>query len=391
MKYDIDTILEDYKKSTITLCDIFDVPPEMYRNIDVTKVGFSARVKTALRRGNPDYHTPTLYDLLTLTVSELSDIRLLGQSGIKEVFTVLQDYLFNTEPHIVRKTYGKGINIYRLGRSLKSIIEGIDIDYSEYRPTEIPYVEKYKEAVSLIDKELCMSAYKEDSAVYDIMTALYHFSLPVTQDLDNKARLEQAFMDIPATLRSKSLKMYLSSYCTRCKKNIEDFEIDRVDLSILEYHLSVINSSTLTFSKMRVISDFYKWLKFDISNIVQMLVVPLSDTRAETVVFKMYIGGLTTKQIAAKLEVTQKDIKKYIVRQISRFITQYRAIDYDLVLALYSLQNGNGYEITYTDFLNYIEHDDAHLIWNAIKHARSRFGNGYYEYDKENNRIIFDI
>ena len=98
MQKNVYPLIKENWKSDNTLGEIFCVIPELYKYVDIKKVGFSTRVYSALKRGGRTFSINSVRDLLILTVSDLFTIRNLGEIALKEIFERTIDYLEKHKP-----------------------------------------------------------------------------------------------------------------------------------------------------------------------------------------------------------------------------------------------------------------------------------------------------
>lgn len=380
---DTNGLIQRYKQSKFTLGVIFDAEPESYTGVDISELGLDNRELSALRRHKSREQFPVA-DLLMMTIADLNQIRNFGYRGLIEVLKHLQLFLNNYEPQYTHnETIYKeqDINIYRLDRALRLLMRGESVDDIELRESEIPYVEKFKKATSVIDKVIYVKAYRNDAHIEDLMNFLFRASNELVMLIKYRRELERTFYKISPDTRNKSAINFVRAYFMKNERLHYDYltEISK-NLTLNDFYREIIKQPRISYSLYKILIDFFSWLDFDLKQIADEIIGTLTKRLPDREIFAQRALGLNRGIAMEKYKLTKSKLYSLEVHVANEFYKAYKNHKYDFFVMLYAFRDNGLHNITVDDLKSVMSDEYAELVWYALKLRKNYFRTELYSY-----------
>lgn len=280
-KQEIKDLIKKYEKTTYTLGEVFGMEPEIFKYVPIEDVGYSTRVINGLEmfmhsfwvHKPVDRHLHTLCDVLYLNFCEIFMIRNIGLKSVEELVGITKKYV--TEANIngnkVQSSYSYDLEtetLYRLGSAMKMLMRGQSVDGLRFTETERPYIDKYKEAVALIDEPLYMSAFNGDRYINNIIIALADFSAPTCRRYMYEQKVEEALKSLKPELKDKPVVPFVFAYYLSVKEPKCSFLNGLSDdMKIRDIHKAFSMESFPDRNLTEAVLKFIAWLDFDFASV----------------------------------------------------------------------------------------------------------------------------
>lgn len=275
-------IIKDNRHTNLELCYILKVDPEIYENVNISKLDFSSRLRSALTgefnfevydlnlksyRYEQHEGCKTVADVLHLTVHDMENIRDLGPDGRAEILIMTKKFIDEERNFNIRRNIYNDADIRprRLGYALNCLMHGRDHTNISYNETEKSFVEKYKTAIELLDFDLCKAAFNGDKAVYDIIRALHIFSEPKIRYKSFIDKIDKKIRGLSDAIKQKYAKTLIIKYYIN--KNIKlqsDFLLNLDEyIKLIDLPRYMTKSEMGNRNTMLVLLSFLDWLALD--------------------------------------------------------------------------------------------------------------------------------
>ena len=316
-------------------------------------------------------------------MDEMSRIRNLGERGLIYILNTLHTFLKNYEvryfPH--ESVYEGDINIYRLDRALRNLMCGETVDDIKFREDELPYVEKYMEATSVLDRFICERAYKNDRYIIDLANSLFKSSNEIALCVEYKQRLEETFYRIPADIRKKHMRPFVSAYHLK-NENLQYEYLMSFDesMTINDVYSEVRKNHTIWYSLYMGLMSFFEWLNFDISNITDEILAPLKTNMLDRIIFADRARGLKLGEAIEKYDITRNRLYGLEGHVARAFYKSHINSKYDIFAMVYAMRDNGFHKVDIDDLKTAIGDENAELIWYSVRRLKNYYRTELYSY-----------
>ena len=369
------------------LYQLFRVEPVDFEKINIDTLDLHVRSMNCLRRSG----SKTVADLLHLHISDLKHMRNMGEKSVDEVINVLKEYIENYAPtkeeHVVFST--------EISEELKQCIEAFLLD-EKYDANLLDEKERslFSKVVIAADelgKELCFSSYTDVEYTRNISQMFFDFASPYILFNNCIDAAEKHISLLTVSTKSKKIVPFIQAYMASTGEHLNDLvslcDKETTVASILKL-LQTQQSSEKIDALLTEVNKFLRWLCFDIDTIIgdisRRITNLLVGKNSRTLdVFAMRNTGKTLEEIGQELGVTRERVRQIEMKTHDTFWKIYKKQNYDLIMLVYSLRNGDG--VIYFNELEEVLGDFAPMLWSC---ARKMPENEFYYFEKEIQAIV---
>ena len=263
------------------LRQLLNTDAEVFKYVPISDINLSKRVISALTRH--DHISGISYDtvgkILCATISELNRIRGLGFIGLSELLVMIKQYIEQKNYNLhLRNIYDlNNLNQQRLGHALMFLIDNKDYNDISYSDAELSIIEKYKEALTILDPELYSSALDRKQPIRDIIEAIYAFSEPRTLLYSYINELYRKIHCLPKHVIHSPLQSILAFYYMTEKKIRCKFLLNLdIRIKLFELPKYITTAEFRDKDTIYTINDLFNWLKFDFDIMCEDILKPLN-------------------------------------------------------------------------------------------------------------------
>lgn len=380
-------LIKENSNTNYELCQLLDTDADLFRYVPISEIELSAKVRSAIMRcANYDQKVyTTVGSILHLTVSELNRIRNLGPLGQAELLVMIKCYIEQSNYTLrPRNIYaGKdGLRQRRLGHALICLMKNKAHTDISYNRSELAVIEKYKEALAVLEPELCSAAFNCKKPIYDIINALYCFSISRVKRYEYANELEKRIHQLPENIMNSYVHQILIAYYMTGKKPKCDFlfGIDKsVKLINLPKYISV--ETVRDRDTVHTIDDLLDWLDFDFNVMSEEIMKPLRFMTSyckEILYSRWHVNKYA--RLSETTGMSKQKIKSTREKLVHRIAAAYKSSRYNVFVAIY-LCSGK-LEITYKELCSYIGEEASDTLWKIIKSSHTIMKSEYYSLDR---------
>lgn len=363
----------------ISLGELFNLIPESYRNMEISKLPFSTRIINRLYRQN----IKTVESLLKVDIAYLTKIDGFGKACLEQVYRTLENIPQSNTVSIVNSvvpahnaidpTVNKKCKFsaeHTIALTYKSqILSGnySFIEYDELGPKEKKQLLKYEEAFNTLGKDLTEKCIHDTSYVLSLMRMLERFRIRNENYDDLRALVD----GIPQIRRQNKCKFYISAYTSNeaLQKRLKDcYSSENAPL------YSIID--TINYENKLLLDEatkFIKWCYYNISDQITKLFNNLYANERRKTVIEARANCLTLNDVGDLLCITRERVRQIEKKAKSFFVNSQSKLK--IVAKIYADKNGNNI-ITYEDIVE-VSGDNAKALVYLLKISESSF----YTYD----------
>lgn len=383
------TISSSFETSDRSLSQEFNIDPLLFENVGIDKLVLSVRSTNCLYRS--DYKT--IADLLRLRVFDLQQIRNMGAKSVKEVVSVLKEFVLNYTQIETPEPQTPVKFTPNLKTCIEAYLLGESYDVLSLNESEQLAFSKSIISAETIGKEICLFALRNCEYTSATLKMLLDFAKP---HIVRRSRIESVQKQLAkkdATIRNKKLLPFIRAYEASTKHHLNEL------VAVCDRNTTVLSIPTI-FESINVdekndklsnnISMFLQWLPFDIETTVkdvsQRITNSVSDKNARSYeIFSMRNAGKTLEEIGQAFGVTRERIRQIEAKLHRSFWRTYNAQHYDLIMLIYALRDGD--EVLYFEEVKEYVGDFSEILWSCAKKLED---NEFYYYEKEIDAIVIN-
>lgn len=366
---------------------MFRIEPEKYENIKIDVLDLSVRSMNCIKRTT----CTSVADLLRLRISDLKQIRNMGSKSVDEVIAVLREFAQNYTPVLEEPKQC----VTELSNELKCCIEAflLDESYDVMSLTEEDQAvfAKVVIATDVLGKELCFSAYCDNEYTRTISEMFGEFAAPYISFKECVDDAKKHIASLTTTTKNKKLIPFIQAYTASTNEHLSALATlcgEETTVASIPQLFEMLRGDQEIYEISREVNYFLRWLCFDINTIINdisrriaNLLVGKNSRTLE--VFAMRNAGKTLEEIGQELGVTRERVRQIERKTHETFWRVYSKQNYDLIMLVYSLRNGDG--VIYFSELEEILGDFAPMLWGC---ATKMPENDFYYYEKELKAIV---
>lgn len=379
-------LVKEYRYTNLELCQLLDTDADLFEYVPVSEVELSARITSALTRHEQfrgiSYNT--VGSILHATVYELLTVRNLSVIGVAELLIMTKRYVEKKDHRLcLRNVYdSEELRQRRLGHALICLMKNKDHTDISYNRSELAVIEKYKYAVAILGSELCSAAFSCKKTVYDIIDALYLFSLPRVNLYAYVSSLEKRIHHLPENIMNSHVRLLSTAYYMTNKKPKCSL-ISNLDRSVrlLDLPQYITTEEIRDRDTVYIIDDLLDWLELDFSIMRCDILKPVRDMKHYDK--EILRSSRHSNKYARLSEITgmsRAKIRSAREALVQRIAGSYKRSRYDVFTAIY-LYTGKT-EITYGDLCSCIGEEAAGALWRLIRNSCSIMKSEYYSLDR---------
>lgn len=369
------------------LYQMFRVDPANFDDIKIDALELSVRAMNCLHRST----NKTIADLLRLHVSDLKQIRNMGAKSIDEVIVVLREY---TQNYIPAPEEPKQC-VTELSEELKRCIEAFLLDESydvmSLNEGEQAVFSKVVIAADVLGKELCFSSYCDTEYTRTISEMFVEFTAPYSSFKKCIDDARKYITSLTASTKSKKVIPFVQAYTASTREHLSGLTAlcnKETTVVTIPQLFEALQGDEEIANLSRDVNYFLHWLCFDIDTIIsdisRRITNLLVGKNSRTLdVFAMRNAGKTLEEIGQELGVTRERVRQIEMKTHKTFWRVYNRQNYDLIMLVYSLRNGDG--IIYFNELEEVLGDFAPMLWSCVKKMPE---NDFYYFEKEIQAIV---
>ena len=370
-----------------SLFQMFHVDPEEFEKVSINKLVLSVRAMNCINRSS----NHTVADLLRLRLSDLRQIRNMGTKSVDEVVAVLKEFVTNYVPQVCEEEPHKTEISNDLKRCIEDYLLDDAYDITSLSEQEQNLFSRVVIAADVLGKELCFAAYCDADYTRTMSDMFGEFAEPYFAFKKCVDSAEKRISALTSATKEKKLLPFIQAFAASTGEHLSDL-VDICDentkvISILSlFNLLRGNENIDAISKD--LNYFLQWLSFDIDTIISDISKRITNLlvgkNSRTLdVFAMRNNGKTLEEIGQELGVTRERVRQIEMKTHKTFWRVYNRQQYDLIMLVYSLRNGDG--VIYFDELAEILGDFAHMLWSCAKKMPE---SDFYYYEKELKAIV---
>lgn len=366
---------------------MFRTEPEKYENIKIDVLELSVRSMNCLKRTT----CTTVADLLRLRISDLKQIRNMGAKSVDEVIAVLREFAQNYTPAPDEPKQC----VTELSKELKCCIEAFLLDESydvmSLSEEEQAVFSKVVIAADVLGKELCFSSYCDTEYARTISEMFSEFAAPYISFKKCVDDAKKHIASLTTSTKNKKLIPFIQAYTASTNEQLSDLATlceEETTVATIPQLFEELRGDQEINEISREVNYFLRWLCFDIDTIIndisRRIANLLIGKNSRTLdVFAMRNAGKTLEEIGQELGVTRERVRQIEMKTHKTFWKVYSRQNYDLIMLVYSLRNGDG--VIYFNELEEILGDFAPMLWSC---APKMPENDFYYYEKELKAIV---
>ena len=366
---------------------MFRTEPEKYENIKIDVLELSVRSMNCLQRTT----CTSVADLLRLRISDLKQIRNMGAKSVDEVIAVLREFAQNYTPAPDETKQC----VTELSKELKCCIEAflLDESYDVMSLTEEDQAvfSKVVIAADVLGKELCFSSYCDTEYTRTISEMFSEFAAPYISFKKCVDDAKKHIASLTTSTKNKKLIPFIQAYTASTNEQLSELATlceEETTVATIPQLFEELRGDQEINEISREVNYFLRWLCFDIDTIIndisRRIANLLIGKNSRTLdVFAMRNSGKTLEEIGQELGVTRERVRQIEMKTHKTFWKVYSRQNYDLIMLVYSLRNGDG--VIYFNELEEILGDFAPMLWSC---APKMPENDFYYYEKELKAIV---
>lgn len=366
---------------------MFRIEPEKYEDIKIDVLELSVRSMNCLKGTT----CTSVADLLSLRISDLKQIRNMGAKSVDEVIAVLREF---TQNHTPTPEESKQ-HATELSKELKCCIEAflLDESYDVMTLTEEDQAvfSKIVIAADVLGKELCFLSYCDTEYTRTISEMFSEFAAPYSTFKKCVDDARKHIASLTTSTRNKRLIPFIQAYTASTNERLSGLATyceEKTTVAAIPQLFEMLRGDQEINEISREVNCFLRWLCFDIDTIINdisgriaNLLIGKSGRTLE--VFAMRNAGKTLEEIGQELGVTRERVRQIEMKTYRTFWKVYGRQNYDLIMLVYSLRNGDG--VIYFNELEEILGNFAPMLWSC---ATKMPENDFYYYEKELKAIV---
>ena len=237
------------------------------------------------------------------------------------------------------------------------------------------------EATNVLDRFICERAYKNDGYIVDLANSLFKSSNEIALCVEYKQRLEETFYRIPADIRKKHMRPFVSAYHLK-NENLQYEYLMSFDesMTINDVYSEVRKNHTISYSLYMGLMSFFEWLNFDINDIADKILQPLKTNMPDRVIFADRAYGLKLGEAIEKYDITRNKVYGLEGHVARAFYKSHINCKYDIFAMLYAMRDNGLHKIDIDDLKTAIGNENAELIWYAVKQLKNYYRTELYSY-----------
>lgn len=384
---DIEDTTKVLHPEEIPLFQVFHVDPARFENVNINKLTFSVRPTNCLN--NSSNHT--VADLLRLCLSDLFQIRNMGAKSVNEVVSVLKDFVLSYTPQVCQEEQEQTGISKELQKCIEDYLLDDAYDIALLSEQDRQIFSEIVISADVLGKDLCLDAYCDVDYTRKILDMFREFAEPYIAFRKCIDPAEKQICALTPAIKEKKLLPFIWAFTASTERSLNDLvEICDKDTKVV----SILSLFKLLREKENIdeiskdLNYFMRWLSFDIdiiiSDITNQITNLLAGKKSRPLdIFAMHNNGRTLEEIGQELGVTRERVRQIEMKAYKTFWNVYSRQQYDLIMLVYSLRNGDGV-IYYNELVDMLE-DFAHMLWSCVKKMPQ---SDFYYYERELDAIV---
>ena len=293
------------------LYSVYDIPIESVQNAEINPNQFSVRTYNCLRRGN----ISSIHQLLKSNLKYLSNIKNMGAKSIDEVVAFIRTGIIIEETPAVNDDCVPASIKEKWQQIIDNDFSFIN-DFNDEKDKEI--IEKYREAVSVVDNELALSCVLYPNSVLPLIKALYNFSEKEIVIDSRRNKLQKQINQI-SIVRQKANFLRLFTICEKeystSKELKQAMPFDGLKVS----QCAKLNNLDNDYLYSKILG-FLKWCQYDIiDKIDEYFNANILNKQKIITVLEGRAKGVTLESIGTQIGVTRERVRQIEAKAKRKF------------------------------------------------------------------------
>ena len=378
----------NFDNEDLTLASLFEVEANDYSSCSFDKLNFSGRALHGLIRSG----CKTIGDLLLRSISELKSVRNMGIKTVHEILEKTKEFVKESSgrsPQITNER--SSIDNLIIDNSIRDAIESILFEegYSTEGMSieQIEFLDKIRESVDIIGRELCLEAFTNPQYAKQLCQVLESFAMPLTQRITIDNSIRESVYSLPFLIKERKAIPFITAFIAKTKTDLTSLLLacdENTQIHQLPDLDGLFTDKTLAFRA----KNFISWINIDVQETIERTISAINNSLSDTsyngkTILESRASGSTLEELGRQMGLSRERVRQIELRMIRRFWAAYNSQQYDLIMLVFSLRDGDRF-LYYAELKEYFQ-GFTDLIWYVVKHTSMHDPFGY---SKEIDAII---